>query len=219
MVSTLPSPPSTSAAVADASIRVLALANTSASVALNTSASTSPGRRLGEFGSRVRLMSSAHEFTRRRRKSSRLNKQSGTPIPAPSAQRFDAGGCTFDKRQGTNLNRLLTLDGEKQRCSMRHMTLEQAGEACAAKAECVGVVRDNGIRCAAGGVRQFELRGGYVMPQRGHVSWVCGARYKAPVGRAATPAEGAKAGFVFMLLGSCAKPEYACTHVLELAET
>ena len=103
MVSTLPSPPSTSAAVADASIRVLALANTSASVALNTSASTSSGRRLGEFGSRVRLMSSAHEFTRRRRKSSRLNKQSGTPIPAPSAQRFDAGGCTFDKRQGTNL--------------------------------------------------------------------------------------------------------------------
>lgn len=101
---------------------------------------------------------------------------------------------------------------------MRHMTLEQAGEACAAKAECVGVVRDNGIRCAAGGVRQFELRGGYVMPQRGHVSWVCGARYKAPVGRAATSAEGAKAGFVFMLLGSCAKPEYACTHVLELAE-
>ena len=201
-------PPTVAAAATSAS--VAAVANIPASVARNASASTSPGRRLELF-----------ESTRRRRKISRLQKQSqkqsGAPSPAPSVRRFDAGACSFDRRQATNLNRLLTLDGEQQRCSVRHLTLEQAGKACAARVECVGVVRDNGIQCS-GGVRQFELRGGFVMPQRGHVSWVCASRYKAPVGRVAPSAKGAKAGFVFTLLGSCAKPEYACTHVLELAE-
>ena len=156
------------AAVASTPASVAAVANTPASVARNASASTSPGRRLELF-----------ESTRRRRKISRLQKQSqkqsGAPSPVPSVRRFDAGACSFDRRQATNLNRLLTLDGEQQRCSVRHLTLEQAGKACAARVECVGVVRDNGIRCADG-VRQFELRGGFVMPQRGHVSWVCASR-------------------------------------------
>ena len=169
--------------------------------ARNTSLSTPAGRRL--------------ELFRHRR--TRLQKQSGAPNPAPPVRRFDVGGCSFDRRQGSNLNQLLTHDNEQQRCTVRHLTLEQAGAACAARAECVGVARDNGIQCGTER-RQFELRGGFVMPQRGHVSWVCTSRYKAPVGRVAPSAKGAKAGFVFMLLGSCAKPQYACTHVLELAE-
>ena len=118
-------------------------------------------------------------------------------------KRFEAGACSFDRRLATNLNRLLTLDGEEQRCAVRHITLEQAGKACAARAECVGIVRDHGIRCADS-IHQFELRGGFPMPQRGHVSWVCASHYKAPVGRVAASAKGAKAGFVFTLLGRSA---------------
>ena len=159
------------------------------------------------------------EATRRRirRLQKQASRQGGAPSPAAGVKRFEAGACSFDRRLATNLNRLLTLDGEEQRCAVRHVMLEQAGKACAARAECVGIVRDHGLRCADR-IHQFELRGGFPMPQRGHVSWVCASHYKAPVGRVAASAKGAKAGFVFTLLGSCAKPEYACTHVLELAE-
>ena len=163
----------------------------SASVARNASASTTPGRRLELF-----------EATRRRirRLQKQASRQGGAPSPASGMKRFEAGACSFDRRLATNLNRLLTLDGEEQRCAVRHITLEQAGKACAARAECVGIVRDHGLRCADS-IHQFELRGGFPMPQRGHVSWVCASHYKAPVGRVAASAKGAKAGFVFTLLG------------------
>ena len=131
------------------------------------------------------------------------------------------GECTFERRQGVNLNWLLTADG-KDRCAMRHATLRSATKACAGMPQCVGVVRDNGMHCAGMMVgRQmlrFELRGGYATPQGGHVAWVCPAHYKEPEGHVAPHAKGAKAGFVFMLLGSCTQPEYACTHVHELAD-
>ena len=170
---------------------VAAAPASSASVARNASASTTPGRRLELF-----------EATRRRirRLQKQASRQGGAPSPAAGVKRFEAGACSFDRRLATNLNRLLTLDGEEQRCAVRHVTLEQAGKACAARAECVGIVRDHGLRCADR-IHQFELRGGFPMPQRGHVSWVCASHYKAPVGRVAASAKGAKAGFVFTLLG------------------
>lgn len=205
------------------------MAPITASSAVATQNTTWPGRRLDfeAFARRWRKQQNAtgggldfEAFTRRWRKGGGRQKRNGVFDffdQSTQVRHFDAGGCSFDRRQASNLNQLLTHEDEQQRCTVRHLTLEQAGEACGARAECVGVVRDNGIRCA-NEIRQFELRGGFAMPQRGHVSWVCASRYRPPVGHVAPSAKGAKAGFVFMLLGSCAKPEYACTHVLELAE-
>ena len=162
-------PPVLAAPARSAGVTAVAnpVASTAASVARN-SASTTPGRRLELF-----------EAMRRRIR--RLQKQGGAPSPAAAVKRFEAGACSFDRRLATNLNRLLTFDGEEQRCAVRHATLEQAGKACAARAECVGVVRDHGLRCADG-MRQFELRAGFPMPQRGHGSWVCASHYKVLLG-------------------------------------
>ena len=195
-IASLRMPPVAAAPASSGSVTAVAnpVASTAASVARNASASTTPGRRLELF-----------EATRRRirRLQKQASRQGGAPSPASGVKRFEAGACSFDRRLATNLNRLLTLDGEEQRCAVRHVTLEQAGKACAARAECVGIVRDHGLRCADR-IHQFELRGGYPMPQRGHVSWVCASHYKAPVGRVAASAKGAKAGFVFTLLGRSA---------------
>ena len=182
-----------------------------------------PARRLQQ--SRSRDSGSEQKQRQRLGKQQRYLRSSGRQrseeLGSEGGAGMSQGECTFERRVGINLNWLLTADG-KDRCAMRHATLRSATKACAGLPQCVGVVRDNGMPCAGmmtgRQMLRFELRGGYATPQGGHVAWVCPAHYKEPEGRVAPHAKGAKAGFVFMLLGSCAAPEYACTHVHELKD-
>jgi hypothetical protein len=145
---------------------------------------------------------------------------------APAA----VGVCERQQRAQTNLVQLIPsipgsdLSRDDGRCSRRHASINQAWSACMALPECAGVVRDNGIACGGGARLPFELRAGAPVPSRKTNAWVCPARLQAAAAAEAVarpPALGSPAlreGFLFILHGGCARPDYSCTHVNELKE-
>lgn len=78
----------------------------------------------------------------------------------------------------SNLDRLLY----DNRCRGRHGDLETAWAACMAMSRCIGVTRDNGIKCS-GAQLQYEVRAGGLQRKsksgsksRTTVSWICRSR-------------------------------------------
>jgi len=137
------------------------------------------------------------------------------------------GGCQREQRARTNLVTLLpSLPGfdlakYDGRCSRRYGAINEAWRACMAEPGCTGVVRDHGLECTPGKNLPFELRAGVSEASRQTNAWVCAERLRATeVTEAAARHTGAapKEGFLFILHGGCARPDYNCTHVLELRE-
>ena len=147
--------------------------------------------------------------------------------------------CVRERRPHTNLLQLLPsasnadLSVHDGRCSRRYADIDAAWAACMSEAACVGVVRDNGLRCPSGAgwskgkgkgraSYQYELRGGGLQRAR-TAAWVCAPRLAAhqPIaGTFASPnatveAATAKQGYVFITLGACSLPNYDCTFIRE----
>ena len=134
--------------------------------------------------------------------------------------------CTVRKRPQTNL--LENLPSAKKfvnkkadpRCDKRFATVEGALAACAQNPLCGGVSRDNGLRCGSGArppLLRFELRAGTPAPSRATASWTCEERMR-PAKRLTRDGVGSlEAGFVFIMLGGCSEPDYACNFVRDIA--
>jgi len=151
--------------------------------------------------------------------------------------------CTRQRFAQTNLRALLPslpdadLSLHDGRCSRRYADLDAAWTACMAEPACAGVVRDNGLRCSSppplrgrgkgGGRRQqgkleYELRG-HGIESGATVAWACPSRLAAlevVTGTFAAPrspsgAASAAQGYIFITLGACARPGYACHFVRE----
>lgn len=141
--------------------------------------------------------------------------------------------CEPTRQPDSNLVELLPslpdadLNRYDGRCSRRYASLETAWKACMAEPRCTGVVRDNGLACRKGSAarsHQFELRGGAVRSGAG-TAWTCASRLtsaaalnSAPLISSSAPSGTAKAkeGFMFVVLGSCSRPQYDCTFLQEV---
>lgn len=150
----------------------------------------------------------------------RLQENTSAPVPCGSQQRHDRSNLVelLPSLPSADMSK---FDG---RCSRRYATLDSAWTACTDEPACVGVVRDNGLRCGRG-QQQYELRGGSM--QRGPgTAWVCAPRLQqSAAGESAlvaptAPANAAHAreGFVFIVLGACAMPNHDCKFVREVSD-
>ena len=151
----------------------------------------------------------------------------------------------MQKWPNTNLERLLPsmpnsdLSRHGGRCSRRYEDFETAWAACLAETACVGVVRDNGLRCqrqrarrrqSSGGrgvLMSFELRGGNLRSGPG-AAWVCPRRLQgveeADSGLLAAPDRESWAsavpaeGYVLIAFGPCSLPDGGCLFLREARE-
>ena len=155
----------------------------------------------------------------------------GALMEGPSGRRLEEA-CHPQKRDSSNLIELLPSSSDADmtrfdgRCSRRHLQFESAWDACMKLTACVGVVRDNGLLCGGGRVKhQFELRGGGLHRGPGS-AWVCPSRLKQSISSSASlvaptaPAGTARAqeGFIFIVLGACARPDFSCVFLREVRD-